>query len=463
MLSGRPPFESKKGAKDLFSKIMTERVKMPPSSSAAACKLLKGLLNRDVSQRLGTARSTMFEVGGVAGLKAAQFFAHLDWDKLEQKLVEPPTTLASKNAEDELQHFYDEFKQMPLPRSVTEMTLPNVTARRVASVTFRGFSFCADDFLVPDRHLSEIRNYYENVDEDGESASDAASSKLGDQRAIAVEEETQKKKRPARKRKKKNKNGESNETTTAPSEALSETEEKDKAREDAEKPEEPEAKSIAVQVAGEEVEKEPVQKPLVLPESPAETTVAVVETIPIRQEIQVWEEVKSSSKKKLQAKVTPPQHQQQQSRATQRTSQTAAKSQATASRIQASAPEPYKPLPDTWAAVAHQKKQPTASEQQKQQQQMPHNSRWAASQDQPRLCATANEWTPAVAKQPAPSGDWRSHSLVRNTPVMSQQRKVPEPPQMWPGLDSSNFPVAGNPSKQQHAPRGAWAARTNKT
>ena len=44
MLSGEPPFVSKLGSKDLFRKIMSERVKMPDLSTPAACKLLKGLL-----------------------------------------------------------------------------------------------------------------------------------------------------------------------------------------------------------------------------------------------------------------------------------------------------------------------------------------------------------------------------------------------------------------------------------
>ena len=42
---------------------MNER--MPDGASASACKLLKGLLNRDASKRLGATKGTMFEVGGV--------------------------------------------------------------------------------------------------------------------------------------------------------------------------------------------------------------------------------------------------------------------------------------------------------------------------------------------------------------------------------------------------------------
>ena len=48
---------------------MSERIRMPDGASAGACKLLKGLLNREPGKRLGAARGTMFEVGGVGALK----------------------------------------------------------------------------------------------------------------------------------------------------------------------------------------------------------------------------------------------------------------------------------------------------------------------------------------------------------------------------------------------------------
>lgn len=107
MLSGRPPFESRKGAKDLFNKIMNDKVKMPDYASAAACVLLKGLLNRNATKRFGAARGTMFEVGGVAQVKQLDFFSKIDWGLLEEKKVEPPDKLEVDN-EDDLRHFYDE-------------------------------------------------------------------------------------------------------------------------------------------------------------------------------------------------------------------------------------------------------------------------------------------------------------------------------------------------------------------
>ena len=50
----------------------------------------------------------MFEVGGTAGLKKLAFFAHIDWEKLERKEVEPPERLAVQDEED-LKHFHDEY------------------------------------------------------------------------------------------------------------------------------------------------------------------------------------------------------------------------------------------------------------------------------------------------------------------------------------------------------------------
>ncbi|KAL7517824.1 hypothetical protein ACHAWX_002712, partial [Stephanocyclus meneghinianus] len=108
MLSGRPPFSAdRKGSKELFRKIMNERIRMPEGASASACKLLKGLLNRDVSKRLGAAKGTMFEVGGVGALKQQPFFAGLDWGKLELKEVQPPEDFSVSNDED-LRHFHEE-------------------------------------------------------------------------------------------------------------------------------------------------------------------------------------------------------------------------------------------------------------------------------------------------------------------------------------------------------------------
>ena len=86
---------------------MSERVRMPDCVSACACKLLKGLLNRDVNKRLGSSKGTFLEVGGVGALKQQTFFAGLDWGKLELKEIDPPEDFSVDNDED-LRHFHDE-------------------------------------------------------------------------------------------------------------------------------------------------------------------------------------------------------------------------------------------------------------------------------------------------------------------------------------------------------------------
>jgi len=174
MLAGEPPFQSKKGAKDLFRKIMNERVRMPDGSSAGVCKLLKGLLNRDASARLGSAKGTMFQVGGVAQVKELDFFAGLNWTLLEQKEIDPPMTAHVDNDED-LRHFYDEFTKMQLPRSVKEMTDDDFKPKQVKSEFFKGFSFIQHDFPLPDRTEDQDDHYWNNEEHDGESASECAS------------------------------------------------------------------------------------------------------------------------------------------------------------------------------------------------------------------------------------------------------------------------------------------------
>eukprot|EP00978_Attheya_sp_CCMP212_P043449 scaffold284285_cov41-Attheya_sp.AAC.1 len=110
MLAGDTPFRvgRNQGSKELFRKIMNDRVRMPDGSSAAACRLLKGLLNRNALARLGASKGTMFQVGGVAELKQIDFFAGLDWGKLELKEIDPPVSLDVDHDED-LRHFHDEY------------------------------------------------------------------------------------------------------------------------------------------------------------------------------------------------------------------------------------------------------------------------------------------------------------------------------------------------------------------
>ena len=213
MLSGDPPFcpSPGRGTKDLISKIMNSRIKMPDGASAAACKLIKGLLNRNPNARLGVAKGTMFEVGGVSGLKRAVFFENIDWQKLEKKEVEPPYRPSLDCFENDLSNFHEEFTKMTLPRSVTEMACDDYKPRRVESNLFRGFSFTLPDFDLPERNIEDSEHYWNNPEADGESEGSSVamleniSNDHNDNIASEILMETipEKKKRPPRKKKKK--------------------------------------------------------------------------------------------------------------------------------------------------------------------------------------------------------------------------------------------------------------------
>lgn len=174
MMSGDPPFSSKKGAKDLFNKIMKDRVRMPEGLTKEACVLLKGLLKKNATARLGATKGTYLEVGGVTQVKQLDFFKKIDWRLLEMKEIDPPLTSDVENDHD-LRHFFDEFTNMALPRSVKEMSEDDFQPRRCKSDAFRGFSFVHSDFNLPDRTEEHQSNYWNNVEEDGESLSEAAS------------------------------------------------------------------------------------------------------------------------------------------------------------------------------------------------------------------------------------------------------------------------------------------------
>ena len=98
MLTGNPPFQAKSN-KDLDRKILTEKLVLPSVLSSASHSFLKGLLERDVSKRLGASKSTMFQIGGVTALKEHEFFKGLDWQKVHKRDYAAPIQL------DVQQHF----------------------------------------------------------------------------------------------------------------------------------------------------------------------------------------------------------------------------------------------------------------------------------------------------------------------------------------------------------------------
>lgn len=143
MMAGHPPFRAKT-VKDLNRKILHEKLSLPPFLTSDAHAVLKGLLERNVQKRLGATRATMFEVGGVAALKATRFFKKIDWQLLLKKQL-PAPVIPPVAHECDTSNFDDEFTNMDLSLSLVEIE----GAEATHSDTFCGFSFIESSIMVP--------------------------------------------------------------------------------------------------------------------------------------------------------------------------------------------------------------------------------------------------------------------------------------------------------------------------
>jgi hypothetical protein len=480
MLSGLPPFISKLGSKDLFRKIMTERVKMPSGTTPAACKLLKGLLNRNVSARLGAAKGTMFEVGGVAGLKQADFFNHMDWDKLEKEEIEPPSKMQVDNDED-LRHFHDEFTKMPLPRSVRDLSMEESQPRRCDSDAFRGFSFVQHDFEVPSRHREEVERYWINTDEDGESLSECASSKLDlDEFQERAPEVPEKKKRPPRKRKKKVPVG-------SLSPHLSENGETAQKKGETNKPVPPvvvvdtATEPLTVATPAAEVvssETKPLHDDVKKTES-AFQQLAVKETprvVPKLQQpqkakpLEKWQALGATPGKKKEGAWTGPNSSPRAptSNGPVRGAKPSTSGEKCAVRANITpVRQPYRPAPGSWAAKASSQTsaarplaQPARSSPQNASQNRSTPDHSPANTSSRRPDAPWDKEGQLLTPPVSPSGDWRKHSISR--PPSSQSARslqAAEEPKVWPSIGADFLAADKPPTNRIATPKGAWVTK----
>lgn len=82
MLTGLPPFYSN-NRDEMYHNIVHKEVSYPRYLSSEAVKILKGLLNKDPSSRLGAK-------DGFAELKRSDFCKGVDWDNLMKKKIKVP-------------------------------------------------------------------------------------------------------------------------------------------------------------------------------------------------------------------------------------------------------------------------------------------------------------------------------------------------------------------------------------
>jgi len=94
MLVGLPPFYSE-NMNEMYELILKAPLKFPSFVPNEAQSLLKGLLERDETKRLGGGKDDYKEI------QTHPFFAPIDWDKLYAKKITPPFVPEQQKGDDE--------------------------------------------------------------------------------------------------------------------------------------------------------------------------------------------------------------------------------------------------------------------------------------------------------------------------------------------------------------------------
>ncbi|KAG6961405.1 hypothetical protein JG688_00009110 [Phytophthora aleatoria] len=140
MVTGYPPFRHK-NRKKLHQKILNEKLPLPKWLGPDTHSILKQLLERNVDKRLGSGKSTMFQVKGVQAIKKHAFFKGIDWGLLEEKKVQPPI-LPNVLSNTDTTYFSEEFTTQDVGR---RSRIDSSGASGDSKKLFARFSWVADD------------------------------------------------------------------------------------------------------------------------------------------------------------------------------------------------------------------------------------------------------------------------------------------------------------------------------
>ncbi|XP_067626687.1 protein kinase C, brain isozyme isoform X2 [Eurosta solidaginis] len=135
MLVGQPPFDGE-DEEELFAAITDHNVSYPKSLSKEAKEACKGFLTKQPNKRLGCGPT------GEADVRIHPFFRRIDWEKIENREVQPPFKPKIKHRKD-VSNFDKQFTSEKTDLTPTD----KIFMMNLDQTEFVGFSYVNPDYV----------------------------------------------------------------------------------------------------------------------------------------------------------------------------------------------------------------------------------------------------------------------------------------------------------------------------